>query len=65
MNHLKRISRSERYKRQIRELTHILQTVAPELPPERQELIKAALSAVTTSKETTNEEANAETPSRP
>ena len=61
MKHLKRISRSERYKRRIRELTHILQTVAPELPPERQELIKAALSAKETNR---NEEANTEAPAR-
>jgi hypothetical protein len=67
MTDQKRIPRSERYKRQIRalreamcKLTHTLRTVAPELSPERQEQISAALSAVATP--TKND--NSDSPSR-
>jgi hypothetical protein len=49
----KRISRSERYKRKIAGLSdnvssliEIIETVAPELGPERQQEIQAAVSAV-------------------
>ena len=50
----RRISRSERYKRKIAGLSdnvssliEIIETVAPELGPERQQEIQAAVSAVT------------------